>query len=106
MNAEYVRLRRCLGNRRKILIGIKRQGREKSRIGGIHGRRKEQGMSVRRGFRHHVGRGDAASAAAIVDDDRFAESFAEFLSDCACEYVCTAAGRERHDEPQRFIRIR
>ena len=47
----------------------------------------------------------SARAAAVVDDDRLADSLRERLADGTCQEIVAAAGRKRHDHPDRSCRI-
>jgi hypothetical protein len=48
---------------------------------------------------------DAAGAAAIVDDDRFAEICGQRLAENASHRIHRAAGRERYDEPDGAVGV-
>ena len=62
-------------------------------------------MAVLRRIGDDLAADDATGAAAIVDDDLLAEPLAEMLGDYAGDNVVDAAGRERHDEPHRPVRV-
>ena len=120
-----------LGERDELLDAVHRQAgidRDDVRRGDQHGDRREGFQRVvgqrvepridRARERHDQQRvavlwrvGDdlaadhAAGAAAIVDDDLLAKPLAEMLGDDAGDDVVDAAGRERHDEPHRLVRV-
>ncbi len=52
-----------------------------------------------------VGADLPAGAAAVVDDDRLADSLRERLADGTRQEIVAAAGRKRHDHPDRPCRI-
>ena len=62
------------------------------------------GVAVRRGFRDRIGAEHAGLPAAIVDDDRLLDEFRHALADHAGDDVVGAAGRKRHDQPDRLGR--
>ena len=121
----------CLGERDQLLDVVHRQARidrDDVRRGDQHGNRREGfqrivGQRVEpgidRGRQRHdqervavlrrvgddLGANHAAGAAAIVDDDLLAEPLAEMLRDDAGDDVVDAAGRKRHDQPHRPVRV-
>ena len=62
------------------------------------------GVAVGLCLRHRVGSEHAALAAAIVDHDRLLDQFRHALADHARDDVVGAAGRKRHDQPDRLGR--
>ena len=76
---------------------------------GIDGERAvradEQRVAVGRRARHRFGADAAAGAAAVVDHHRLAERARDPFADQAADDVGIAAGRERHDQMDRPVRI-
>jgi hypothetical protein len=64
----------------------------------------EQGVPVGRGLRR-PGRADrTAGPDDVLDNDGSTETFAELLADGACDDVCAAPSRERHDDLDASLR--
>ena len=76
--------------------------------GGADGERARahdpDGVAVGRGFRDHIGAEHAGLPAAIVDHDRLLGHLRHALADHARDDVVGAAGRKRHDQPDRLGR--
>ena len=65
----------------------------------------QQRVAVGRGARHHFGADAAAGAAAVVDHHRLPKRHFHLFADDAADDVGIAAGRERHDQMDRPVRI-
>ena len=63
--------------------------------------RNRDGVAVRFRLRHRVGSEHAALSAAVVDQHRLLGQFRHALADHARDDVVGAAGRKRHDQPDR-----
>ncbi|MNV94725.1 hypothetical protein D3C71_1895430 [compost metagenome] len=70
------------------------------------GRGDQQRVAVCRGLGRHVGADGAACARTVIHHDLLAHAGAHLLGDGARQQVRGAAGRERHDQPDRLGRIR
>jgi hypothetical protein len=65
----------------------------------------EQRVAIRCGARRHFGTQAAACAGAVFGHERLAERLAHALTAQPRDEVRIAAGRERHDQPHRLVRI-
>jgi hypothetical protein len=65
----------------------------------------QQRVAVGLGVRGDVGRDVAVRSGPVVDHDLLAEPVAERCSDCTRDHVDRAAGRERHNQPDRPVGI-
>ncbi len=63
----------------------------------------QQRIAVGRRARHELGADAAAGAGAVVDHHRLSERLADLIADDAADNVGIAAGRERHDQPDRPV---
>ena len=89
----------------KSLIRVERQavverGRDRRAVGVL-----QDGVAVGRRFRDRVGGERAAGAGAVLDDHRLAELVGELAAEQPRQHVDRAAGRERHDQPDRAVGI-
>ena len=95
--------------RHEVLERIVGRRRIEARIDHEGAGADQQGVAVRRHAGDRGGRDVAAGAAAVLDDHRLAERFAERRVDDAGGDVGAAAGREAHhhgDLPVRILRLR
>jgi hypothetical protein len=99
---------RLLGNRRdrtEILQRIERHLRVQGRIDRqVRRLPHADGVAVRRRLGHHIQPDVAAGAGLVVHDHRPSQQGGELLGDQARSGVGATAGRERHDEADRFGR--
>ena len=89
----------------EILDRIERQLAVEPRHVGQAAVRQQQRVAVGRRFRDRVHADDAAGAAAVVDHDGLAEARGQRRAQHARDGADRAAGRERHDQADRFRRI-
>jgi hypothetical protein len=106
MHQHDVRLSTHDGDRGKVLqrvirrFGHDRQHRERRR------RSFDERVAVRRRARAELGADEPTAARPVVDDDRSAERGDHALRDESCHEVRAAARPERHDDADRFGRVR
>jgi hypothetical protein len=100
LDDQHVGLRGRVDDRLKNLEHIERNAlhdaEQQERIGVV-----EKRITVGSGPRHQLGRNDAASPGAIVDDDRLPEVLAQHLASRARDRIAARTGRRSHDEPYR-----
>ncbi|MNN47293.1 hypothetical protein D3C81_1617090 [compost metagenome] len=65
----------------------------------------QQRVTIGRGLGHGFSADGARGAGAVVDHHGLLQVLAHFLADDAGSGVGRAAGRERHDEPDRLVRV-
>jgi len=65
----------------------------------------EQRVAIWRGTRDRLRGGRRIAAGAILDHDRLAPVFAQFLADKARDQVGRPAGREGHHQSYRAVRV-
>ena len=93
-------------DRRKVAQRVVRHFGIQIRIDRVRAHRAhEQGVAIRRAFRHIVGTDVAARAGAIVDNDRLLPGLRQLLTDGACCNIERPARRKRHDKAYGFYRV-
>ena len=93
-------------DRHQVLFRIVGEFRVDARVDRDRtGLTEQQRVAVRIGALDDLGADAAIAAAAIFDHEGLAERVADFLADDARGRVRRAAGRERHDQPDRVGRI-
>jgi hypothetical protein len=75
------------------------------RIGRMRAHHDHQRVAVRVGLGGRRRADHRSGARAVLDDDRLAPVFLHALRDHAPEHVDRAAGRIRHDDPDRLLGI-
>ena len=93
------------GDRHEILLGVERQFRLQRRVDGVVRRGEQQRVAVGRGLGGRVGCDHAARAAAVLDHERGLQIVRHPRGDEPRHQIDRAAGRERHDQPDRPLRI-
>jgi hypothetical protein len=91
---------------REVLGGIERQLGEKAHVRGEGAVGHEQRVAVRGGLGYRFRGNVARRAGLVLHDDRLVEDFLQVPAEQAGNGVRAGAGRERHDDSYRLVRVR
>jgi hypothetical protein len=102
---DDVRRHRRQRHGRKVPFGIVRKPRVNERVDRVAHESQAQRVTVRIGLGDDSAAYDAARAGAVVNHHLLAQAVGELLRDGAGDDVGGAPGGERHDDPDRAIRV-